>query len=435
MSAPAGPAPFSARAVLGLLVFGALAFIAALWFMGSGQFDQKGNDGGGHAAGDGLNGYSALAELLEKRGHEVNTIRNAANLDPEGLLILTPPAHADVEEINRIITKHRYTGPTLLILPKWQAVKLPRNPTIKAKDGWVALLGAGSPEWAGEVGGKGLLTATLNNATRSEPGWSGLGLSGRFPQPGAVQTMTSRAVVPLVKDLHLRALAGFWNDGGYYPDLANAAGVEAIENGGQAENLWPVVIVAEPDLLDNYGLADRNRAMLALAIVSATLEDYDLPISFDLTLNGLGAGPNLLALAFSPPFLAATLCFLIAAIVVAWRGMKRFGPPLAALPVFAFGKRQLATNGAALIQRSRRLYLLGAPYSAILRGKVAHLLGIRPGGDPALTESEIDRLLERRGIEPANFSTHAEALRAARTPHDLLRHAHALKTIERKLAR
>ncbi len=437
MIAPAssGPAPFSPRAVLGLLLFGALAFLAALYFIGSGQFGENGNDGGAHAAGDGLNGYSALAELLGKRGHEVSMIRNAANRDPEGLLILTPPANADVEEINRILSEHRRTGPTLIMMPKWLAMKLPQNPAIEAEEGWVALLDAESPDWAGELGEKGMLTASLGKVNASEPGWSGLGLSGRFPQPGAVQAIASHAIVPLVSDRQGRTLAGFWQDGGYYPDLAASARVVPLDEDSADEDLWPVVIVAEPDLMNNYGFANRERAMLALAIVDATLEDYDLPVSFDLTLNGLGQGPNLLAMAFSPPFLAATLCFLIAAIIVAWRGMKRFGPPLAALPSFAFGKRQLATNGAALIQRSRRLYLLGAPYAAILRGKVAHLLGIRPGGDPALTEGEIDRLLARRGIEPADFATHAEALRAARTPHELLRHAHALKTIERKLAR
>ncbi|HTN14843.1 MAG TPA: DUF4350 domain-containing protein [Sphingomonadaceae bacterium] len=436
MSAAAGPAPFSPRAVLGLLLFGALAFLAALYFIGSGQTGDKGNDGGGHAAGDGINGYSALADLLGKRGHEVSFIRNPSRRDPDALLVLTPPVYADAKEINRIVSQHRRTGPTLVVLPKWLAFPVPSSAGIKAEDGWVLLIGAHSPEWAGELGTKDMLAIALSKAAPgARTGWSGLGLQGSLPDPSAVQSIKSRQIVPLVRNTGGATLAGFWNDGGYYPDLAASASTDPVNEDDADEELWPVVIVAEPDLVNNYGLADRERAMLALSIVDATLEGYDLPVAFDLTLNGLGMGPNLLAMAFSPPFLAATLCFLIAAIIVAWRALKRFGPPLAALPVFAFGKRQLATNGAALIQRARRLHLLGAPYAAILRGKVAHLLGIRPGGDPALTESEIDRLLERRGIEPADFSTHAEALRAARTPHDLLRHAHALKTIERKLAR
>ncbi|KPL68715.1 hypothetical protein SZ64_11790 [Erythrobacter sp. SG61-1L] len=431
-----GPAPFSGKAVLGLLLFGALAFLAALYFMGAGATGDSGNDGGGHAAGDGLNGYTALAELLEKRGNEVSFLRNPGQLDPDALLVLTPPLHADAEEIDRIISDHRRTGPTLLILPKWQASPIPASLAVKAEEGWVFLFGADSPEWAAEIGRKGMLKASVSiRQSGTRIGWQGLGQRGILPDADAVQSMTSTEMVPLVGASDGRVLAGFWNDGGYYPDLSDWAGVEPRDDDKADEELWPVVIVAEPDLMNNYGLADRDRAMVALTIVSAALEDYDLPVAFDLTLNGLGLQPNLLTLAFTPPFLAATLCFIIAAIVVAWRAFRRFGPPLVAMPVFAFGKRQLATNGAALIQRSKRLYLLGAPYAAILRGRVAHALGIRPGGDAAHTESEIDRLLERRGIEPANFTTHAEALRAARTPHELLRHAHALKTIERKLAR
>jgi hypothetical protein len=174
--------------------------------------------------------------------------------------------------------------------------------------------------------------------------------------------------------------------------------------------------------------------MLALALVEATMGNARLPITFDLTLDGLGNSKNLLTLAFTPPFLAATLCLILAALVVGWRGLRRFGPPLAATPVFAFGKRQLAVNGAALIQRSRRLHLLGAPYAAILRARLARLLGLRPGDDPGRAEAEIDRVLEARGLASHAFSGPAEALRNARGRHDLLRHAHALKNLERTLA-
>jgi len=128
------------------------------------------------------------------------------------------------------------------------------------------------------------------------------------------------------------------------------------------------------------------------------------------------------------------LCLLLAAIVVAWRALRRFGPPLAETPVFAFGKRQLARNVAALIQRSKRLHLLGEPYAAIMRGRIAHLLGLKPGSDPAQAEAAIDALLDQRGFSPASFSQNADALRAARGSHELLRRAEALKQIERTLS-
>lgn len=59
-----------------------------------------------------------------------------------------------------------------------------------------------------------------------------------------------------------------------------------------------------------------ERAQLAEKIILATMDDYDMTITFDLTLNGLGESKNLLTLAFEPPFLAATLCLLFAALVI-----------------------------------------------------------------------------------------------------------------------
>lgn len=453
-----GGSPFSPMAVLTLLLLGAAAFIAALYFIGAGNPNEAGNDGGAHAAGTGLNGYAAFSELLKRRGYTVSNIRNASRLDDEDLLILTPPTYLDPTELNEVITRHRKVGPVILIMPKWFAATVQRR-DVKAKPGWVMLIGANSPDWVEKIGHDKLMKAQLAEPQGKEKPapvhWAGLGQSGTLPAPEAVQSVASTEFAALVQTPDKRNLVSFWDDGGYYPQLSAAAGIEPYDEDQADSELWPVVVIAEPDLVNNYGLADRSRAMAALAIVDATLEDYDMPIAFDLTFNGYGQSDNLLSLAFRPPFLAATLCFLIAAVVVAWRAFKRFGPPVGGTPglgmsrrqlaaggidatssisAFAFGKRQLATNGAALIQRAKRLHLLGAPYAAIVRTRTAQALGLRQGSDPAVTEREIDVLLERRGIAP-EFAAQAEALRQAKGPHELLRRAHALKMIERKLAR
>jgi len=428
-------APFSPRVVLGLLVVGALAFIATLYFIGAGENPGGDNDGGAHAASAGLDGYAALAHLLEAQGHQVSLIHNPAQLKSESLLIVTPPLYADPEKLGEMVAERRYVGPTLIVLPKWQSFRVPAAVGGKTRRGWVMLADAESPSWAQGFLHEAPIELRITEQPKGKANWSGFGLSGRLPDPSKVQTATSEALVPLVRDAAGQDLASFWDNGGYYPLLAEIAGTEPQSGDQVDEELWPVVIVAEPDLMNNYGLADRERAKLALAIVDAAIEDYDLPIAFDLTFNGLGRSANLLTLAFTPPFLAATLCLLIAAIVVAWRAFRRFGPAVAEAPAIAFGKRQLAVNGAALIQRSRRLHLLGAPYAALLRGRVARLLGLRAGEDAARTEADIDHLLAARGFDPGSFSHHADALRRARGPHDLLRQAHALRQIERTLSK
>ncbi len=429
-----GRSPFDPRVVLGLLLVGALAFIAALYFIGAGDLGSDRNDGGAHAASSGLTGYAALGKLLEARGDEIGLVRSPVELEDRALLVLTPPAYADPEEIREIISDRRYRGPTLVVLPKWSAMRVPPGLVEDAGKGWVVLAGTQQAGWAKDLLGDDTMDVQIEEQAGAQPGWRGLGLSGSFADPEAVQTMTSGQLVGLASDRAGQILAGYWDDGGDYPALDRSAGITRDRRAARPfGDTWPVVIVADPDLMNNYGMADQDRAALALALVDAARGRADLPIAFDLTLNGLGATTNLLTLAFTPPFLAATLCLIIAAIVVAWRAFRRFGPPIAETAPIAFGKRQLAVNGAGLIQRARRLHLLGSPYAALMRARLARLLGVRGGGDADHTEAEIGRLLEARGI--AGFQERIEAMRQARGPQELLRSAHALKQIERTLER
>ncbi|WEK48224.1 MAG: DUF4350 domain-containing protein [Candidatus Andeanibacterium colombiense] len=446
----AGGQSFSPRAVLTLLVLGAAAFIGALYFIGAGDSREIRADGGGHGAGTGLNGYAALAGLLSAQGHEVHNIRSKAQLSERNLLILTPPDVIDGKKLQRLVDDRRHAGPTVIVLPKWSAIPADRLPGSKARHGWVLLGGASVPHWPDFYDDISVGLAPL----KGEPAWRGGGLSGALPDRSQVLSGRGAMLEPLVTTPEGAVLAGYINDGGIHPKLEAMAGT-AEDRLGEDDTLYPVVMVFEPDLMNNYGLADRTRAMLALRILEAASERENLPVAFDLTLNGYGESDNLLTLAFRPPFLAATLCFLIAALVVGWRAFRRFGPPvasasglaigrkqlaaggiyaLAAVSTFAFGKRELATNGAALIQRAKRLHLLGAPYAALVRTRVAQALGLKPSADVALTERTIDQLLERRGAAP-EFAAQAEALRQARGPHELLRRAHALREIERNLSR
>jgi hypothetical protein len=151
---------------------------------------------------------------------------------------------------------------------------------------------------------------------------------------------------------------------------------------------------------------------------------------FDLTLNGFGATKNLLTLAFRPPFLAATLCLILALVVVGWRAFGRFGPPLPEARTIAFGKARLAANAAGFIRRSGRLHLLGTPFVDLIARRLAATLGLRRA-DP----HEIDLALTRRAPDAPRFSELADRLTAARGPSQTLRAAHALKSLERTVSR
>ena len=400
-----GAQPFSPRAALGLVAVGAIAFLVLLYAIGAG-LTGGGNNGGAHALSKGLTGYAALAALLESADMEVVRSRDPAALDDPGLLVLTPPHDTDDAELKAIVEARRYVGPTIVILPKW--VEIPAR-GVEAKAGWVALAGTRRARWLGAFG-EGL----------------DVQLGQRTAQSLAI---AKDAAIPLIRDKAGKAQVAYLNDDGSYPALDDWSGWDPPDEAD--DSLFPVVIVAEPDLLSNRGMADRATAFAALDLLRSVTADADAPVNFDVTLNGLGRARNLLTLAFTPPFLAATLALLLASLAVAWRGFIRFGPPRVAGRAVAYGKTALVENSAGLIRRAGRIRLLGAPYAALVTQRTLRALGLPPGSDVAT----IDAAQGRRGVTGATFSTEAAALAAARKPADLVRHAAAVHAIEKGLSR
>ncbi len=414
--------PFRPGMVLAVLAIGVLAFLLMLYALGQGWDGSDDRNGGSHAAANGLNGFAGLATMLEDTGYDVEISRSRGSYDTYGLLVLTPPMFGDGEDLAEIIIDRRENdyGPTMVILPKWTAFPIPAQLDVEAEEGWVFLTNARSPAWF-----EGLEFAEGSELELGETkGWNGIGMSGTLPEAESVQALTTQPNEELrahVLDSEGHLLVGD------LPDSYDPADYDYAP--------YPTTIVFEPDLMNNYGLADEDRARLAfLLIENATEGDVNMPIVFDLTLPGLGASENLLTLAFSPPFLAATLCLLLAALVIAWRGFRRFGPPVAEVPAMAQGKRQLARNGASLVERVKRFHLLADPYAALMSRRIGDALGIREP-HPEARATAIDSALERRGIEGPGFTQRANELRGASRPRDILRAAGALKSIERTLKR
>jgi hypothetical protein len=427
--------PFSPGKMALVLLVGAGAFLLLLYALAEGWTGDTNDRNTAHANSNALNGFKGLVTLLEERDYDVSLSRNRDMGEIDALLVLTPSTDTDPDELQNVLEQRRYLGPTLVILPKWASAPLPNEAPEGTPDDWVQLgFGIGAA-WFEQVDDLEPMTLRVGETH----GWRGLGLTGDLPVNITAQAITEipdKQLFPLVRDTEGDLLAGYWNRNGYHPDLAEAAGVQFSDEewDNQDEELWPLVIVAEPDLFNNYGLADRNRALLALNLIELTLEDYDLPIVFDMTMPGFGGGENLLTLAFRPPFLAATLCLLLAALVIAWRAFRRFGPPLAEIPAFTHGKTQLARNGAALVERTRRWHLLGAPYAVLVSRRIATALHIREADEMA-REAAIDDALKAHGLEDIAFTQTAEVLRHARRPAEILRAASALRSIERMLKR
>ena len=125
----------------------------------------------------------------------------------------------------------------------------------------------------------------------------------------------------------------------------------------------PFYILTDPDLINNAGLKDPDKAAAALKLI-AFLQPGDGPVMFDLTLHGVGRKYDLAKLLVEPPFLALTLTMLAAAALAFLHGLGRFGPPRADQRAIAFGKRALVDTTAMLLRRAGRLEELGDRYAS-----------------------------------------------------------------------
>jgi hypothetical protein len=416
-----GNTAFSKGGALALILGGFALFLALIWLIGSGAGLDGGNNGQAHAASKGLNGYAGLVRMAEANGYAVSRSRSPSGLETEGLLVLTPPPATDPGELGKLLRKRENIGPTLVILPKWDSTRpppdMPSEARQKFKTGWVILTDAFPLEWTQKLPAPyGFKNEIETLEPDQQPGWEGFGLAGDLP----TRTILHSGEKPVQEPL-LTGSAGHW----LALRVIGREGTDFYDNAH-----WTVFLV-EPDLANNYGLADKARAEAAMALLDTAAYDGDISeITFDLTLNGFGASENLLTLAFRPPFLAATLCLLLALLIIGWRAFQRFGPPASdGGPAIAFGKERLIANGAGLILRARRFHLLGAPYAALSARRMADKLGLARAEPQA-----IDAALARRLPQEEPFSRRVARLEAAGRPADILGAAQALDDLNAKIS-
>lgn len=415
-------APFSRGAVIAIVVLGAALFIALLWMIGTGNGLDDTNDGQGHVDGRGLNGFAAMAAYLEARGHPVERVRGEGGHKRPQLLVLTPPAGADGGEIARIVNSRQNLGPTLVISPKWIATPPSAEQRTQGADkGWVTLAGTTAPNWRGFLDDVVVNIGDVD-ANGQSARWKAVDdLTGELPDRKNLEWGWGPGLVPLVTEMDGRMLAVLVRKDAKSPE--------------RVVGRYPLVLVFEPDLFDNYGMQKVESAMLLDRLVAFMGVRKGDSVAFDLTLNGHGRPRNLLTLAFTPPYLAVTLCLLMAAMLAGWRAFLRFGPPLSSGPAIAYGKRTLVENLGGLVQRSRRFHLLGRPYAERARTRLMRALALPHTLDPARAEAAIDRALAVRLPDAEPFSSIAARLGSARRAHDVLKGARELHALERKLTR
>ncbi|MEH6701104.1 DUF4350 domain-containing protein [Parasphingorhabdus sp.] len=418
--------PFRRTTIMIMFAVGFSAFIVLLYGLGAADPLASGKNGDAHGASNSIVGYKALANLLEKTGVPVQYSRSQAGMDNGGLLILTPGPFTPAAEIDAVIQQRAYVGPTMIILPKWQ---IGTSPDLQK--GWVH---RGEP-WGGNPGTEMLKDLVEVNITVEDKSLAGRSVAssvgGRVKAPEMPVTIKGDTVRTVVRGPSSEgALVAYLDDGGVYDQLDSLDASQIAVEEEIDESFYPVVIVADADLLNNAGMADKPTARHALALIKAVATASDGDVTFDLTFNGLGSAENLLTLAFAPPFLSATICLITAALAAVWMAFNRFGPPIMEKRSMDFGKSALVNNSAAFISRMQRGYLVTDPYAEIIRTQAAKAVGI----SPKATEQEIHQRLDALGESGGNsFSALFQQLVRARKPQEIADGAAALHAWKKEI--
>lgn len=348
MSAPGKATPFiTSRVAIGLVVVSALSLLVYLLLSAYAPDLRTEKSGGNDALSKSAVGFAGLRYLLDNTGNDVEIGRHAPELDAYSLVILTPDA--DSEEAT--IADLAKSGVRLIVLPKWMVFSDPKHP------GWVMSVGPDIPAATSRL----LDTIAPGSKIVQAKGAGKVLLHGVFPR------------FQMIADGHTARIDTLQTISGknLEADIVDAKGnaVLAQIKGTQA------YVLADPDLLNNQGLHDAGSARMAVDLI-ALLRNSQRPVSFDVTLNGIRSAPDLLRAVFSPPFLGATLCVILAALFIAYHAFNRFGGAARQDRVYAFGKRALADNTAAVIRMMHREPAMAPRYAQATLNMVAAHVGL-----------------------------------------------------------
>ena len=383
----------SGRLAVLLVVISAVSLFGLMLLFAYAPDLRSENSNGGDTVSRSAIGFAGLKELLTLSGVPTELDRGLLSRPDTrpSLVILTPEAGTAARDLS----EYEYVAPTLIILPKWIV-----TPQIPRED-WVSKFGAVP------------VVQTTAMLQQIAPGVTLAMRPGSAKNVEVILSPTappgfSAFILPHVEEL--RSIGGAKSlliARNYGPVLAMA------KHAGH-----PVYILSDPDLMNDHGLSDRVAARAALMMI-AQLRQGTGPVRFDVTLNGLGRDPSLLRAIFQTPLVGATICALLAALLIGWHAASRFGAPLAPGQVFARGKKVLAANTADLLRMMGRDGAMAARYVQSARDMALARLGARRASAPE--QDELLAIIERGESLGVTYAELAREAEAARTSADLQR--------------
>lgn len=276
-------------------------------------------------------GYAGFYETMERMGYPVSRSDSnpVSQTGSRGVLIVLEPElrfMSDNDDHNHFSNARRL----LLALPKWQGDPEPFK-----------------PQWVENVTPVPLYIPQ-QTIDRTE-NIKGTVIREDWPATWSVNeigiTPTGQGRVQLIVSQSLRPIVG------------NANGMLIGEKTIGKRVIW---VLADPDILNNFGFPQGDNAVFTLAVVeklrSINNSSSRAPIVFDETVHGYkkeikksNNKPSGLKVMFQFPFVIITILVCLTALLMALAGTRRFGAPLRAKPNLDFGKAGLIHNGARLL--------------------------------------------------------------------------------------
>jgi hypothetical protein len=399
---------FSPKVVLGMIVAGVFAFSAFMVLSTYAPDLQSGDNGQAHALSKSAVGYGGMVRLLRELNEPVIVSRRSLSHDEPALIIFTPDSGVSRDAY---VKAAQLSSRTLVVLPKWRSGPDPKHP------GWVgALESIPPPEQAGllkAIGAPKAATAVAKGAAPlrlvGAPGGLAEGMSADAGPIRNLQTLSGPGLEPVISDAQGRIV------------LARRAPTETY-------------ILADPELINTMGLKDIRTARAGVRMLQilrdggatdrAYRRDIGRTIAFDVTLNGFSRSRGLLKLAFEAPFVGATLCLVVAALLMGLHAAARFRAVRRGERALALGKDALIDNSAGLIRMAKREPAMAPRYAELQRAAAIKALGgLRASGSrlegQALTDF-LDRQGQRFGAADS-ASRLDEETRTVRSLGDLMR--------------
>ena len=308
---------FSRKLMLGWIAGAVVIFAASLYLMGSKDYEGPESAGASTYSRSAI-GHAGIFDVLQRLN--IPVVKSLSNsiekLGSGGVLVLAEPrASLRQDDLTSKLKAER----VLLVLPKWFG--LPSN----QHQGWVREVRERSTFDASSVVG---LVASRMEAVREDGPvlWTTNELDLRPDVMKPTQLMRGTGLRPVI------------------------AGDKGMLVGELVERNRRVLVLADPDVIANHGLARDGNAALAVALIKR-LRGPNGTVVFDETIHGYTApAENPFALLFRFPFVIATVQGLIAVGLLLWATLARFGAPQSVPPPLSAGRAGLLQNMAKLIE-------------------------------------------------------------------------------------